>query len=464
MAISVVHTTLSLLPMHTRMAFRYGIAAVQEIRHLVLRATVLMDGIEIQGLSGDHLAPRWFLKDPNLTYDQEVEILLKAVRHACMLAEQIAHALTPFDLWWQLYKAQSAWAQSEGVAPLVASFSVSLIERAVVHAFCRATGQSFATALRQNTLGIDLGRVHLVLQGSEPRDYLPIEPPQWLRVRHTVGLSDPLTEGDIALNDRLNDGLPQSLEECIRTYGLTYFKIKLSGDAQGDHARLRALAQVLEQYCPTFRFTLDANEMYPDIDAFRAFWEKVQADNNLQAFLQALLFVEQPLHRDEALSQRTCRQLSRWQDHPPMIIDESDAELHSLPTALECGYDGCSVKSCKGIFKGIANLCLAEHLRRAGRQVLISGEDLTTVPPVSLLQDLALMANLGIEHIERNGYHYFRGLSMFPQEVQNHLLNAHPDLFARHPQGFVVVKVRRGGLSTKSVVGASFGTDVVVPA
>lgn len=462
MAISVVHTALSLLPMHTRMAFRYGIATVQEIRHLVLRATVLVDGVETQGLSGDHLAPRWFLKDPSLTYDQEAELLLNAVRHACTLAEQIAHAPSPFDLWWQVYEAQSTWAQSEGIAPLVASFSVSLIERAVVHAFCRAVGQSFATALRQNTLGIDLGRVHPALQGNEPRDYLPAYPLQQITVRHTVGLGDPLTEGDISPNDRLNDGLPQSLEECIRTYGLTHFKIKLSGDAQSDHARLRALAQVLEQHCPAFRFTLDANEMYPDIDVFRAFWEKVQADDSLQAFLQALLFVEQPLHRDEALSKRTQQQIRHWHHRPPMIIDESDAELHSLPTALTCGYDGCSVKSCKGIFKGIANLCLAEHLRRTGQQVLISGEDLTTVPPVSLQQDLSLMANLGIEHVERNGYHYFRGLSMLPQDVQDRLLDAHPDLFARHPQGFVVVKVRSGRLSTKSVVGDSFGTDVVM--
>lgn len=464
MAISVVHTTLSLLPLHTRMAFRYGIATVQEIRHLVLRATVLVDGVEMQGLSGDHLAPRWFLKDPSLTYDQEAELLLNALRHACTLAEQIAYAPTPFDLWWQVYEAQSTWAQAEGIAPLVTAFSVSLVERAVVHAFCRATGQSFATALRQNTLGIELGRTHPVLQRSEPRDYLPASPLQQITVRHTVGLSDPLTEGDISPSDRLNDGLPQSLEECIQTYGLTLFKIKLSGDAQSDHARLRALAQVLEQYCPTFRFTLDANEMYPDMDAFRAFWERVQADNDLQVFLQGLLFVEQPLHRHETWSERTRQQLSRWQSHPPMIIDESDAELHSLPDALTYGYDGCSVKSCKGIFKGIANLCLAEHLRRIGEQVLISGEDLTTVPPVSLQQDLALMANLGIEHIERNGYHYFRGLSMFPQEVQDRLLNAHPDLFARHPQGFVMVKVRSGRLSTKSVVGASYGTDVMMQA
>ncbi|MGQ9738525.1 MAG: hypothetical protein ACUVRT_11550 [Armatimonadota bacterium] len=460
MAISVVHTSLTLLPLRTRMAFRYGIATVRELQHLILHATVLVNGEAVEGVSADHLAPRWFVKDPNLALEQDAEILLNAVRHACTLAEQTPPVSTPFDLWWQLYHEQVEWAQAAEVAPLVASFGVSLVERAVVHAFCRAMHQPFATALRQNTLGIDLARMHPVLQGRDPRHYLQAHPLQRITVRHTVGLSDPLTESDISPNERLDDGLPQSLEACIRTYGLTHFKVKLSGDAQGDQARLKALAQVLEQYCPTFRFTLDANEMYADIEAFRAFWEQVQADSNLQTFLQGLLFVEQPLHRNEALSERTRQQLSRWQDRPPMIIDESDAELHSLPHALECGYDGCSVKSCKGIFKGIANLCLAEHLRRGGKPVRISGEDLTTVPPVSLQQDLALMANLGIEHVERNGYHYFRGLSMFPPDLQGRLLHAHPDLFTWHPQGFVAVCVVGGSLSTRSVVEASFGTDV----
>ncbi|MEJ5251129.1 MAG: hypothetical protein HPY54_11975 [Chthonomonadetes bacterium] len=462
MQIAIRQTSLSLLPMQTRMPFRYGIATVRELQHLILRLTLLVDGREAEGLSADHLAPRWFIKDPTLSYEQETELLLNAIRHACAIAEQTDPAPSPFDLWWRIYHAQREWAQAEGIAPLVASFSVSLIERALLHAFCRAAGTRFGDALRQNTLGIDLGRIHPALQAHEPREYLPTQPLHQITVRHTVGLSDPLTEGEISPDERLNDGLPQSLEECIRAYGLTHFKVKLGGDARSDHARLKSLAQVLSKHCPAFHFTLDANEMYPDIDTFRAFWEEVQADSDLQPFLQALLFVEQPLRREQALSERTREGLHRWRDHPPIIIDESDAELHSLPLALECGYDGCSVKSCKGVFKGIANFCLAERLRRMGRRVLISGEDLSTVPPVSLLQDLAVMANLGVEHIERNGYHYFRGLTMLDSQTQERLLNAHPDLFLRHPQGFVAVKIEAGRLSVRSVMEASLGTDVEV--
>ncbi len=456
MSISVRQIEWQVLPMRTRMPFRYGIATVRDIQHLILRASVQVDGQEVHGLAGDHLAPRWFIKDPNLTYEQEVNLLLHAIQHASTLAEQSGDASDPFQLWWEVYHVQMEWARQQGIALLVASFSMSLIERAVVQAFCRARKVAFAHALRQNLLGIDLGRIHPVLKGTQPCDYLPAQPLESIIVRHTVGLSDPLTEAEIADNERLNDGLPQSLEACIRTYGLRYFKIKLGGEAHSDHERLRALSGVLTQHCPSPHFTLDANETYPDIDAFRAFWEQVQADTRLIGFLRNLLFVEQPLHRDEALGERTRQQLHRWQNKPPIIIDESDAELHSLPQALECGYAGCSVKSCKGIFKGIANLCLARHLTRSGTPVIISGEDLTTVPPVSLLQDLALMANLGIEHLERNGYHYFRGLTMLSEEEQLRLLNTYPDLFTRHPQGFVMLDVRDGRIRIGSVISQAF--------
>lgn len=458
-SITVCHTSLQLVPMRTRMPFRYGIAAVRELQHVILTVTALVDGQETKGLSADHLAPRWFIKDPSLTYEDEVRMLLRAIQHACYLAEQVGEASNPFDFWWEVYHTQGDWAYREDIAPLVASFGASLIERAVVHAFCRAKGVSFGRALRQNMLGVDLGRVHHVLAGTGPKDYLPPQPLRSIIVRHTVGLGDPLTEAEIAPDDYLDDGLPQSLQQCIERYGLTHFKIKLGGDSRADHERLRAIARLLITQVPKFHFSLDANEMYPDIEAFRSFWEQVRADAGLQEFLRSLLFVEQPLARDSALSEQTRQQMMNWRGKPPTIIDESDSQLHSLTAALECGYDGCSVKSCKGIFKGVVNYCLAQHLRSRGQHVLISGEDLTTVPPVSLLQDLALMANLGIDNVERNGHHYFRGLTMLPQDEQERLLSQYPHLFTRLPLGFAMASINEGRLCTADVNAAAYGID-----
>ena len=61
---------------------------------------------------------------------------------------------------------------------------------------------------------------------------------------------------------------------------------------------------------------------------------------------------------------------------------------------------------------------------------VLTGEDLCTLGPFALLQDLAMMALLGIEHVERNGHHYYRGLSMFPRDWQEATLAAHGDLYS----------------------------------
>jgi hypothetical protein len=84
------------------------------------------------------------------------------------------------------------------------------------------------------------------------------------------------------------------------------------------------------------------------------------------------------------------------------------------------------------------------------------------VGPVALLQDLAAMATLGVEHVERNGHHYFRGLSMLPEGVQQAVLARHGDLYRRHPDGFPTLDVRGGRIEVGSVVDAPFGTDFLL--
>jgi len=67
------------------------------------------------------------------------------------------------------------------------------------------------------------------------------------------------------------------------------------------------------------------------------------------------------------------------------------------------------------------------------------------------------MALLGISHVERNGHHYFRGLSMWPAAWQETVLAAHPDLYQRHVQGFVHLRITAGELELNSLNAAPFG-------
>lgn len=463
MSLSVRKTSLHVLNMQTRMPFRYGIASLVAVPHLFVRLEAVINGSRVVGLAADGLPPKWFTKYPDTSFSEDLDEMLAVIRHACTLAEAAPPADSVFAFWLWLHERQEAWAAETSYPPLLWGFGVSLVERALIDAFCRSTGTPFARALRDNTLGIELGAIHDELAGFSPAELLPVEPQPSVIVRHTVGLSDPLTDEEIPSAERADDGLPQSLAASIRCYGLTHFKILISGNAAADLNRLRQVANVLTEHVPgDYAFTLDGSEQYTEVEPFLRAWEAIRAEPSLHDFLGHLLFVEQPLRRDVALSPRAKSQLLAWSDRPSLIIDESDGTLSSVVEALDGGYVGTSFKNCKGVFGGIANACLLAKRRRSdpGGYYVQSSEDLASVGPVSMLQDLAVLASLGIEHSQRNGHHYFAGLSMFPADVQADVLAKHATLYRRHEQGYPVLDVRQGRLDTGSVVAAPFGYGI----
>ncbi len=460
MSLTVQNLSLYIFNMRTRMPFKYGIATMTALPHVFIQLSLTLDGKTQIGLAADHLPPKWFTKDPDTAFTDDILDMLNVIQTACAFSQDIAGE-TIFELWRELYALQSTWALDENYPPLLWNFGVSLVERALIDAFCKATGLTFTQVVHDNRLGVNLGEIHAELAGQAPADFLSPQPLPHLIARHTVGLGDPLTDAEIPAAERLNDGLPQSLAACIEAYGQTHFKLKLFGDPDQDIDRLSKIAQVIEaRSVSNYAFTLDGNEQYKTIAPFKSLWQALKSNPNLQNFLSHLLFIEQPLHRDEALSQATQEAMQTWVDRPPIIIDESDAELSSLPTALACGYVGTSHKNCKGIFKGLANVCLIERYRRTDAEAayLISGEDLSNVGPVALLQDCVVMSVLGVDHVERNSHHYFSGLSMFPQDLQEAMLAQHGDFYHRHPdEGYPTLNIQQGKVAVGSLLAAPFG-------
>lgn len=447
------------LPLVTRFPFRYGIASMTAAPHLFVRAVCEFDNVVAEGLSADLLPPKWFTKNSETTFeDDDLPAMLQVIAQAARLGPEIV-ATSFFDWWRELYLTQQAWAQQQQLAPLLAGFGVSLIERAVLDAFCRSRQSSLGSVLRHNLVEAKLDSFRAELGTLRPADVIAAKPPSHLRLRHTVGLGDPLEDSDISADDRLDDGLPHSLVANIRQYGLSYFKIKLQGDLDADRQRLEQLASLFEQHVDgDYYVTVDGNENYRNVESFREHWRSHQAQPRLQRLLgSALLMVEQPIHRDVALADDVREALAAWPDAPPIIIDESDGELDSAPRALQLGYAGVSHKNCKGVMKGLLNAAEITRLRSAGRSVLLSAEDLANYGPVALTQDLAVAAILGVEHIERNGHHYFAGLSGMQPDDQQRVLTEHGDLFHQHAGGFAALRVESGRLSTQSVLAAPFG-------
>ena len=80
------------------------------------------------------------------------------------------------------------------------------------------------------------------------------------------------------------------------------------------------------------------------------------------------------------------------------------------------------------------------------------------VGPVAVIQDLAVMAGLGIESVERNGHHYMAGLLQFPEATQRQVSDAHPGLYRTSDRGWPTLVIRDGQSDLGSINDQPFGT------
>ena len=440
-----------------RLPFRFGVVTLTETPQAFVRARIeLGDGRTAWGAAAEMLAPKWFDKDPALSNADNVAQLWTALRVARELYLEGRLAHTAFRLFDRTYHFQIAECRRQGLNALVACYGPALLDRAVLDALCRLHGLSFYAAMRAN------------LPGMAPAEFLPefagfdfdgflaaLRPADSLHARHTVGLVDPITAADQPPGSRLDDGLPETLEEVVKTYGHTYFKLKVGGDVAADVTRLTAIAGVLDRMADAYTVTLDGNEQYHSVDEVRALWGAIEAAPALRRLAKSILFIEQPITRAQALLDDV-HALSAAR---PMIIDESDADLDAFPEARARGYRGVSSKACKGLYKSLLNRarCVRWNREAGDERYFMSAEDLTTQPGLALQQDLALVSLLGLGHVERNGHHYVRGLAALPPGERRALVAAHPDLYVDEG-GLARVRITRGRLDIRSLGCDGFAT------
>ena len=365
-----------------------------------------------------------------------------------------------FDLWRELDRAAG------GVGACAADRAAAGAPRGQpgrtrgARRLCRIAGEPLHRLVPETTWGSDSATCIPSSAASSLPEVLPASPLGAGHVRHTIGLADALTAADLRPRIAWIDGLPQDLEASIRAYGLRYFKVKLCAALDRDVPRLRALIELLaaRDRRRVVRHARWQREL-PRLRAFREFWEQARAERRLADLWRHVIVVEQPVHRNRALGADAGQVLSEWTDRPPLIIDESDGAVGDVPAALDLGYVGASHKNCKGIVKGLANAAMLARRRGEGRPAVLTGEDLCILGPVALLQDLAMMALLGIAHVERNGHHYYRGLSMMPESWQDAALAAHGDLYRRHADGFACLDIVEGAIRLGSANQAPFGVQ-----
>ena len=443
-----------------RMPFRFGVVTLTAAPQAFVRARIrLENGTQSEGAAAELLAPKWFDKNPALSNEDNFEQLRNSMRKA--RAAYLAGG------------ENTAYGHSRPTVGLVENFGPALLDRALLDALCRALGVSFYEAMRRNLPRISFSglNMNLFLAGLDPASEIA--------ARHTVGLVDPITSLDNKAP--VGDGLPETLEEVIARYRHRWFKLKVGGDVNADVERLGAIAAVLDRIPEPYHASLDGNEQYIDAAGVLDLWRAIQGEPKLKRLANSILFIEQPIKRQnalppphervkhsiEAVEKMSLEEVNREFDatrtrirqieakallklltkEKPVIIDESDDSLDAFLRAKQLGYKGVSSKTCKGLYKSLIN---AARCKAWGDGYFMTGEDLTIQAGLALQQDLALVSLLGLTHVERNGHHYVNGMAGLPLHEQDRFLKEHQDLY-EHSHGAVRVRINGGMIQMKSL-------------
>jgi L-alanine-DL-glutamate epimerase-like enolase superfamily enzyme len=259
-------------------------------------------------------------------------------------------------------------------------------------AFGLSSYATYSSKFMSRDLSHDLGAA---FKGEYLDRYVPAKPRPSMPVFHSVGASDPLEAADV--QQRLEDGLPNTLEEWIQRDGLIRFKIKLNGgNMPADLDRVIRTDRIVRRALPArgvtdWKYLLDFNEGCPNVGYLLEFMRKVR-EATPDGFAR-ILYIEQPTARD--LEKDRGNVMHEASKLCPIVADEALTDLDSLLLARKMGYTGVALKACKGQTHA---MLLAAAAQKFGMFLCV--QDLTC-PGASLIHSAGIAArvpgNAGIE-------------------------------------------------------------------
>ncbi|MGI6206725.1 MAG: enolase C-terminal domain-like protein [Anaerolineae bacterium] len=225
-------------------------------------------------------------------------------------------------------------------------------------------------------------------KGKYLSQYLQPAYKPWIPVFHLVGGADKLLRSEVDESDP-QDGLPNSLDEWIEHDRLICLKVKLCGtDLAWDLERTLAVEAVARETqerlgIRELHLTTDMNEQAESPEYVVEFLHKLR-ERRPSAF-EALLYVEQPTERDLNLHRFDMSPIAAMK---PVIVDESLMTTADFDLAMELGWTGVALKTCK--CQSHALLCAA---KAEDRGVPYMVQDLTN-PGLALIHSVGLAARL----------------------------------------------------------------------
>jgi len=407
--ISVTEVEFEKFPFIYRSPLKFGGRVVKDVT--VFRTTVTIEDKGkkkvAHGMGEMTMGTAWAWPSKFLTPEQVLRTVIGLAEKIAMAATSLDPAGHPIALAMQLkaiakqqaIELAAAMKLQEAIPDLAVALAMSSTDIALHDAFGRLHNTNCFKLLTPEILGSDLSPwLGEDFIGKHFSDVVLTNPTPTLNLYHLVGSLDPLSAAD--LNRKLDDGLPETLEEWINKQQLSHLKVKITGqDLDADVGRVFEIDRIAMRCAPTrnWTYSIDFNEACENEDYVIDFLERL--DRLSKDSTQKLHYIEQPMQRDlRARKEVTMHRVSRLK---PVVIDESLTDLDALMFAKQQGYSGVALKACKGISDSLLFAAAAKHY---GMKIYV--QDLTCVG-ASFLTSAALASHIaGVTAVEGNGRQY----------------------------------------------------------
>jgi L-alanine-DL-glutamate epimerase-like enolase superfamily enzyme len=403
---NVTNTTRSYL---YRQPMKFGGRVVEDVCVLRSEVTVQSAGSrkKVTGIGEMTMGNAWSWPSSKIPGKMTLKIMLELANRLAVEVENAQLSGDPLQIAHQLADLRDKVAQSlteefklpEPIPKLAAMVAACTIDAAVHDAFGRSIGKNSFDCMTQEFLNQDLS-AYLGEEFAQmyPDQFLSPKPRPTLPLYHLVGALDPLT--DIDIRTRLNDGYPETLEEWLKTDGISHLKIKLDGNnIDWDVGRIVEVTRICESVAPerNWKLSFDFNEQCPNEDYVIDLLERIERLSH--ASFERLQYIEQPTPRD--LKTRTEMTVHRIARLRPVVIDESLTDIESLNLARQRGYTGLALKACKGQSESLLMAAAGAHYK-----MFMCVQDLTCIGG-SFLHSASLASRIPkVTAVEGNGRQY----------------------------------------------------------
>ncbi|MFO8079537.1 MAG: enolase C-terminal domain-like protein [Armatimonadota bacterium] len=411
--IAVEELEIILEPQTARTPLKFGGVVVEKLPFCRIRATVENGCHDVtDGWGGIFMMDQWGWPDPSVSHEDKqavMEDVLDAYVHLVATHPGMFH---PIDLFMELEddlaRINDRVCKQHGVASeqpfLSALVCVSAVDAALHDAFGNVNGIDSYAGYGPHWMD-DLSKwLGPEFEGEYVEQYILDSYKPKVPIFHLVGGLDKLTRAELDDSDP-DDGLPNCLEDWIAYEGMYCLKVKLRGnDLDWDVERMIAVHDVGREQLDALgieemHLTADTNEMCESPEYIVEMLHRIR-EQSPETF-DRTLYIEQPTGRD--LDEHD-HDMSAIAELKPVIIDESLTTLDTFDRAMELGWSGIALKTCKG---HSSDMLFVAKAAKAGIPYAV--QDLTN-PSLALIHSVGLGARLNtIMGVEANSRQFFPG-------------------------------------------------------